>query len=65
VEFKPFSLKLRFDDPEEAEVFLQGCIVAMTNNNSPKWRKLIDGVNSQMLEYRAARLKQSVEERDG
>jgi hypothetical protein len=56
VKFKPFALRFEFHDPEEAEVFLRGCILAMQNNNSHLWSEVIDGINSAMGDYRAARL---------
>ena len=55
--FKPFIIKVRFETPEEADEFLQGCIIAQSNNNSPKWRKFIDGVNAAMISYRKEKLE--------
>lgn len=50
--FRPFSMKIRVDDPEDADVFLAGCILAQSNNNSHLWSELIDGINGAMRPYR-------------
>lgn len=47
--FKAGTIKVRVEDQEEAENFLLGLIVAQTNNSSPLFPQLIEGVNA-MLE---------------
>lgn len=63
VKFKGFALKLEMRDPDEAEEFLRGVILASQNNNSPLWRDIIDGVNSGLEQYRADRLKGEMDAR--
>jgi hypothetical protein len=63
VKFKPFALRFEFHDSEEAEIFLRGCILAMQNNNSHLWSEVIDGINSAMMDYRAARLRADMDAR--
>jgi hypothetical protein len=63
VKFKGFILKLTIAEPEEAEIFLRGCIMASQNNNSHLWREIIDGVNSGMEKYRAEQLKETMDAR--
>jgi hypothetical protein len=63
VKFKPFALRFEFHDAEEAEIFLRGCILAMQNNNSHLWSEVIDGINSGMMNYRAAKLRGEMEAR--
>jgi hypothetical protein len=50
--FRPFNLRIRIDDPEEADVFEAGLILAQSNNNSHLWAELIDGINTAMRPYR-------------
>jgi len=50
--FKPFKVSITIRDPEEAQTFFEGCILAQSNNNSPYWRELIDGINAAMYDYR-------------
>lgn len=50
--FRPFSIKIRIDDPEEADVFEAGLILAQSNNNSHLWAELIDGINQAMKPHR-------------
>ena len=61
--FKPFALRFEFHDSEEAEIFLRGCILAMQNNNSHLWSEVIDGINSGLQDYRAARLRADMDAR--
>ena len=61
--FKAFAIRFEFHDPEEAEVFLRGCILAMQNNNSHLWSEVIDGINSGMQDYRAQRLQSEMSAR--
>lgn len=63
VKFKPFAMRFEFHDAEEAEIFLRGCILAMQNNNSHLWSEVIDGINSGLMDYRAARLRSDMEAR--
>ena len=51
-EFKGGTLKIKLDDPEEADIFLAGLILARQNNNSEYFPMLIDGVNALMQPYR-------------
>jgi len=62
--FRPASIKIRIEDPEEGEVFLRGCIIARQNNNSPLFVDLIDGVNSLLEPYREAKLLADLEGRE-
>jgi hypothetical protein len=63
VKFKPFALRFEIYDAEEAEIFLRGCILAMQNNNSHLWSEVIDGLNSGLQDYRAARLRADMDAR--
>lgn len=63
VKFKGFALRFEFRDPEEAEQFLRGCILASQNNNSPLWREVIDGINGAMQDHRAAVLARDMNAR--
>jgi hypothetical protein len=56
VKFKPFALRFEFHHPEDAEIFLRGCILASQNNNSHLWREVIDGLNDAMQTYRKDRM---------
>ena len=58
--FKPFVLKLQFDDPDDAEHFLQGMIVAQSNNSNETIPEIIAGVNAALEEYRRARILSEV-----
>lgn len=57
--FRPFALKIRIEDPEEADVFEAGLILAQSNNNSHLWAELIDGVNQAMRPHRQFLIAQS------
>jgi hypothetical protein len=61
--FKPFAIRFEFHDPEETEIFLRGCILAMQNNNSHLWSEIIDGINSGMVKYRADKLRAEMDAR--
>jgi len=54
--FKPFALRLEFRDPDDAEHFLQGMIVARSNNSNETIVEIIDGINEAMVDYRQAKL---------
>lgn len=58
--WKAKTFKIRIEDPEEAEVFLRGLILARQNNNSPYFVDLIDAVNTVLEPYREARLSEEV-----
>jgi len=62
--FTPFKLSFRFEEPEDAENFLLGVIVARANNSNSKFPKIIDGINTAMEPYRKTRLEQEVAARD-
>jgi len=53
----PFKLKFRFDDPDEVEQFLQGLIVAQSNNSSKYFPQIINAVNGAMTTYRKEKLE--------
>lgn len=55
-EFKPFKVSVIVRDPETCQEFLEGLIIAQSNNNSPYWRELIDGINAATYEYNQARI---------
>jgi len=50
--FKPFALRFEIHDPDDAEIFLRGCILASQNNNSELWSQVIGGINDAMQDYR-------------
>jgi len=56
---KPFALRIEIRDPEEAQSFLEGCILASQNNNSSYFRELIDGLNQGMKTYRIERAQET------
>jgi nitrate reductase alpha subunit len=62
--FKPATLKIRLEDPDEAENFLRGLIIARSNNSSEYFVDLIDGVNAVMQDYRGEVLKYQIARRD-
>lgn len=61
--FKPASLRIRIETPEEGELFLRGLIVAQSNNSSELFPQLIEGVNAVLQPWRAERLEQDMEAR--
>jgi hypothetical protein len=63
--FKPFALRFEFYDPEEAEQFLRGCILAGQNNNSHLWKEVIEGINNGMVDYREQQLRHDMALRAG
>lgn len=62
-EFKPRSFKITIDDPEEAENFLRGLIVARTNNSSEYFVELIEAVNTIMEPWRERQLQMEMADR--
>jgi len=59
------SFKIMLDDPEEAETFLRGLILARQNNNSTYFPELIDAVNAILEPWREAKLKEELLARGG
>lgn len=62
--FKPFRLVLEFYDPEDAEHFLIGMIVARSNNSNETIVEIIDGINEALAEYRGQKVLHEVAVRD-
>lgn len=58
--FKPFRLVLEFYDPDDAEHFMQGMLVAKSNNSNETIMEIIDGLNDALVPYRAAKLLRDV-----
>jgi len=63
VPFKPVTMKITIESQEEAEQFLLGLIVAKSNNSSPIFEDLIDGVNGILEKYKGAQLEAAMEAR--
>jgi len=61
VEFKTRKFFITIDDPDEAENFLRGLIVAPSNNSSEYFVDLIDAVNTIMEPYRRAVIEEGVD----
>ena len=62
--FKARTFKITIDDPELAEEFLRGLILARQNSNSEYFVDLIDAVNSILEPWRAHKLMQELRARD-
>jgi hypothetical protein len=62
-EFKAKKFSLIIDDPEEAENFLRGLIVARSNNSSEYFVDLIDAVNGILQPWRAKQLAEEMHDR--
>ena len=62
--FRPFALRIRVEDPEEGEYLLQGLIIARSNNGSPHFQEMIDGVNGQLEGWRAQKLREELDARE-
>jgi nitrate reductase alpha subunit len=60
-QFKARKMFITIDDPEEAENFLRGLIVARSNNSSDYFVQLIEGVNLIMEPYRRALIEEGVD----
>lgn len=58
--FKGALLRITIDDPDKAEEFIRGLILARQNNNSEYFPELIDGVNEILQPWRAERLRAEV-----
>lgn len=63
VKFKGFRIGVEIRDPEEAENFLRGLIIAKSNNSSPFFQQLIDGINTGLESHRAAVLEEQMRAR--
>jgi uncharacterized Zn finger protein (UPF0148 family) len=64
-EWRPKTIKITLDEPEKAEEFLRGCILARQNNNSEYFVDLIDAVNNLLQPWRAAVQRDALRRRDG
>jgi hypothetical protein len=62
--FKPKKVAIILDDPEGAEEFIRGLIIARQNNNSEYFVDLIDMVNEVMQPWRSAKLASELRARD-
>jgi len=49
--FKPRTFKITIDDPEEAQLFINGLVLAKQNNSSPYFPQLIEAMNVVMEPY--------------
>jgi hypothetical protein len=58
--FRPAAIRIRIETPEIGEDFLRGLIVARANNSNFLFVDLIDGVNSLLEDYRAAKLREEM-----
>lgn len=56
--FKAKTLKITIDDPDDAQLFLAGLILAKQNNSSDYFPQLIDGVNAIMEPYTKALIEE-------
>ena len=56
--FKAKKIFITLDDPEEAEHFLRGLIIARQNNSCEYFQQLIEAVNMVMEPYRMAMIEQ-------
>jgi len=61
--FKRAKISIVIEDPDEAENFLRGLIVARSNNSSEYFVELIDGINTIMTTYRQAIMEENMEAR--
>jgi hypothetical protein len=57
MEFAPRKFSITIDNPEEAENFLRGLIVARSNNSSEYFVQMIDAVNKIMEDYRGKKMQ--------
>lgn len=62
--FKAKKFRITIDEPEKAEEFLRGLILARQNNNSEYFVDLIDAVNSILEPWRAHKLHEELRARD-
>jgi len=63
--FKRAKVSIRIETPEQGEEFLRGLIIARSNNSSPLFPELIDGINGLLEPYRSAKLRQEMATRGG
>lgn len=61
--FKSKTFKITIDEPDKAEEFLRGLILARQNNNSEYFVDLIDAVNAVLEPWRAHRLREELASR--
>jgi len=61
--FKPATLKIRIESQEEAENFLLGLITAKSNNSSPLFQELVDGVNAVLEIAKKNQMEETMEAR--
>jgi len=61
--FKPATLKIRIESLEEGQNFLNGLIVAQSNNSCELFPELIEGVNAVLAGARKAELEEQMEAR--
>ena len=62
-QFKARKFSIIIDDPEAAEEFLRGLIVARSNNSSEYFVELIDATNSILEPWREQKLQEEMHER--
>jgi hypothetical protein len=62
--WKAKTFKITLDEPEEAEQFLRGCILARQNVNCEVFQDLIDVTNQILEPWRAARMNEELRARD-
>jgi hypothetical protein len=62
-EFRAKKFSITVDDPEEAENFLRGLIVARSNNSSEYFVELIDAVNTILEPWRQRKLQEEMSAR--
>lgn len=61
--FKVKKFSITIDDPEEADEFLRGLIVARSNNSSQYFVDLIEAVNAILEPWRAQKLQEEMSDR--
>ena len=62
--FKPKTLKITIEVPDDGEEFLRGLILARQNNNSEYFVDLVDAVNEVLQPWRAWVLDQQMRGRE-
>lgn len=60
---KAVKVSIILDELEASEEFLRGLIVARSNNSSPYFVQLIDGVNEALQEARGTKLAEEMKQR--
>ena len=56
--FKARTFKITIDDPEEAQLFINGLVLAKQNNSSPYFPQLLEAMNVVMEPYWQALMKE-------